>query len=321
MGTSGGSANDSSRLYCCGGTLGALINYNGQLHILSNNHVLARSGSAATGEDTVQPGLIDSACSSSSSNVVADFAGNKVPLGTGNVDVGIATARAGMVDTSGAILNIGVPCSNIQTPTVGLAVRKSGRTTGHTTGTIQAVNLNVQIQYRKGCNSGRRFSAVFLNQVGITPGTFSAGGDSGSLIVSNDGTPNPVGLLFAGSSSTTIANPIADVVAALSAGGNSVSFVGQSCAAAPSTAGVLAGISESEVQFVKGVKERHEPALFARPGVLGVGVGKVNDDPETTEGAIIVYVESNKSSRPKGFPKTIDGVKVRVIPTEPFVAR
>ncbi|MEO6710498.1 MAG: hypothetical protein ABIP42_13035, partial [Planctomycetota bacterium] len=59
MGTSGGSANDASHLYCCGGTLGSLVRRDGVLCILSNNHILARSGSAVAGEDTIQPGLID----------------------------------------------------------------------------------------------------------------------------------------------------------------------------------------------------------------------------------------------------------------------
>src|SRR5262247_1831402 len=70
MGTSGGSANDISRFFCCGGTLGALVRRDGVLCILSNNHILARSGSASAGEDTIQPGLIDSNCSSATSNIV-----------------------------------------------------------------------------------------------------------------------------------------------------------------------------------------------------------------------------------------------------------
>src|SRR5262245_41505005 len=90
MGTSGGSANDRSGAFCCGGTLGALVVRDGVLCILSNNHVLARSGSAAGGEDTVQPGLIDTNCSAGGSNIVGDFAGNIVPLGTGNVDAALS---------------------------------------------------------------------------------------------------------------------------------------------------------------------------------------------------------------------------------------
>lgn len=52
------------------------------------------------------------------------------------------------------------------------------------------------------------------HQIIITPGTFSAGGDSGSLIVADAKGKNasdrnkPVGLLFAGSDLFTIANPI-----------------------------------------------------------------------------------------------------------------
>jgi hypothetical protein len=55
-------------------------------------------------------------------------------------------------------------------------------------------------------------SATFVNQFTITPGDFSDGGDSGSLIVTNDGNNHAVGLLFAGSSTRTIANPIGVVL-------------------------------------------------------------------------------------------------------------
>jgi hypothetical protein len=52
--------------------------------------------------------------------------------------------------------------------------------------------------------------ARFVDQILITPGTFSGGGDSGSLVVCDGGADDrkPVGLLFAGSSSYTVANPI-----------------------------------------------------------------------------------------------------------------
>ncbi|MGH7457200.1 MAG: hypothetical protein ACRENG_37975, partial [bacterium] len=49
-----------------------------------------------------------------------------------------------------------------------------------------------------------------INQIVITKRSFSAGGDSGSLVVDLSG--NPVGLLFAGGSNTTIANPIGAVL-------------------------------------------------------------------------------------------------------------
>jgi hypothetical protein len=328
FGTSGGSANDISRRFCCGGTLGSLITRDGTQYILSNNHILARSGSAVVGENDIQPGLVDSACSATGDNIVGTFPGNFVPLGTANVDVGLSLAAPSMVDQTGSILDIGVPCSATRTPVIGMNVEKSGRTTAFTTGTIQATNVNVSIQYQTGCNAGRKFTETYTNQVSITPGTFSAGGDSGSLILSNDSSSHyPVALLYAGSSSVTIGNPIQDVVNALNAGGHSTSFVGNATCSGPATAVPLSGItgsqnphgpSDSDVDFARRVKESHEPELSARPEVLGAGVGAAEHNP--TEAVIALYVNSGKGMQSHGLPTELDGVKVRVIPTDPFVA-
>lgn len=82
-------------------------------------------------------------------------------------------------------------------------VMKHGRTTQQTKGRVFATNATVNV------NCGSPGVARFVNQIVIT-GSFSAGGDSGSLVVLEKGKDarQPVGLLFAGSSSTTIANPI-----------------------------------------------------------------------------------------------------------------
>ena len=64
-------------------------------------------------------------------------------------------------------------------------------------------------------NYGAGGVARFVGQIMIKGnGTFSAGGDSGSLIVTQKGGNKPVCLLFAGSSQFTFANPIDDVLAA-----------------------------------------------------------------------------------------------------------
>ena len=83
---------------------------------------------------------------------------------------------------------------------------KYGRTTGQTSGRIYALNASVKVEYDQGV-------ALFTGQIIVTPGRFSSGGDSGSLIV--DSKKNPVGLLFAGSSLYTVANPIDEVLSAL----------------------------------------------------------------------------------------------------------
>jgi len=318
MGTSGGSSVDRSTLYCCGGTLGSLVRYDGVLSILSNNHVLARAGLARAGESTIQPGLIDNNCSATGLNVVGTYPGDKVPLGK-NVDAAISTANASVVDGTGAILDVGVPCNTVQAPAVGLSVKKSGRTTGTTTGTVQAINSTVTVQYQKGCGTGKKFTQTYTNQITIagTGGSFSAGGDSGSLIVSNDGTPNPVGLLFAGNTSTTIANPASAVVSAFTSGGHTFTFVGNACAAVAFKERPL-NPPDAEIDYVTKIKESNEAALFAHPGVIGVGVGQADDD--AFRAVMVVYVDSGRHMRPHGLPSEIDGIPVKVVPTEPFVA-
>ena len=64
-------------------------------------------------------------------------------------------------------------------------MQKSGRTTGHTTANIGSVNTSVNVQYQKNCGSGKKTTISYQNQVVINSNTFSAGGDSGSLILTN----------------------------------------------------------------------------------------------------------------------------------------
>lgn len=345
LGVSGSSAKDISHAFCCGGTFGSAVLYDGALHILSNNHILARSGSASAGESDIQPGLIDVSCQASGANSVGSFIGNVVPLGSANVDVGLSRAAAGAVHTDGFIMDIGVPCSAPQAAAINEPIVKSGRTTGCSSGTVTSVNTSVSIQYQVGCNAGRKFIINYTNQVATT--NISAGGDSGSLILSQSGL-NPTALLYAGSSTTTIGNPASDVVNAFQAGGHTFSWVGAtscstlSCTTCNRTGGFtctgnLAGVlprsasvnaasavpswaapSDGDVDFARRVKESHEPDLFSRPGVIGVGVGASEAD--SNKAAIVIYLETGKNAEPHGFPSEIDGVPVRIIPTDPFVA-
>jgi hypothetical protein len=314
LGTSGGSLADRSNLYCCGGTLGAAVTCNGTLHILSNNHVVARSGSAAAGEDTVQPGLIDSNCSASGSNVVGDFLGDLVPLGS-NVDAALAVARAGAVSPTGEILGIGVACTTPKAATIGMPVVKSGRTSGVTAGQVQAVNASVSVQYQVGCNQGKKFTIAYQNQVVVTPGTFLQSGDSGSLMVTDDANHQPVGLLYAGSSSSAIANPIQDVVAAfLPKCGNAFAFVGAACGASFASAESAASNADT-LATATAIKERHVAGLMASPAVVGVGVGAADDPHELR---LVIYLERGRAHPP--IPTTLEGLRVRVIDTDRFVA-
>jgi hypothetical protein len=311
-GVSGGNINDISRAFCCSGTLGSLVAAGTTQYILSNNHVLARQDQAAAGEDISQPGLIDNGCQPAT--IVADF--TRAPqLGTSNVDAAIAAVRAGQMNSTGNIQGIGIPSRNIKAPTVGLPVIKSGRTTGTTTGTIGSINTSVNVQYQISCGSGKKYKISYTNQVLINSSSFSAGGDSGSLILSNNDTScrQPVALLFAGSSSTTIGNPIGEVASKLG-----VSFVGGTCTSAASqqVGGQGFQLPQQAIDHAGKVLEQNRHDLMSKAGVLGVGLGALEDN---SAPAMVVYVDKTSSAKPQ-LPAQIDNVPVRVIFTDPFIA-
>jgi hypothetical protein len=309
FGVSGGNIKDTSRLYCCSGTLGALVTNGATQYILSNNHVLARQDRAAVGEDISQPGLIDNGCSPAT--IVADFT-KAVTLGN-NVDAAVAALRAGTMDSTGYIEGIGTISSTIKTPTVGLAVEKSGRTTGTTTGTIGSVNTTVNVQYQIKCGQGRTYILRYTNQV-VVNGSFSAGGDSGSLVVTNNTCHQPVALLFAGGTNTTICNPASEVITKLNAAlGTTLSFVGTPCTGPASQDFQL---PQPALDQANRVLEQNRNDLMSRPGVLGVGLGAIEDN---SAPAIVVYVDQTSSSNPQ-LPAQIDNVPVRVVMTDPFIA-
>jgi len=310
FGVSGGNINDISRAFCCSGTLGSLVTAGSTQYVLSNNHVLARQDQAVAGEDISQPGLIDNGCQPAT--IVADFT-RAVQLGN-NVDCAIAALRAGQMDSTGFIEGIGTISRVVRAPAVGLAVEKSGRTTGTTTGTIGAINTSVNVQYQIRCGQGKKYVISYTNQVMINSSGFSAGGDSGSLIVTNSSCHQPVGLLFAGSSSTTVANPIGEVLSRL--GG--VSFVGGTCTSSASQqlGGQTLQLSQQAIDHASRVLEQNRHDLMSKPGVLGVGLGSLEDN---SEAAIVVYVDKTSSPKPQ-LPDQVDNVPVRVILTDPFIA-
>lgn len=95
-------------------------------------------------------------------------------------------------------------------PSLGMRVRKVGRTTDYTEGTITTVNTTIDVGYNTPFGPK---NARFVGQV-MTTG-MSQGGDSGSLVVALDA-PVAVGLLFAGSGVVSLFTPIDRVLDALS---------------------------------------------------------------------------------------------------------
>ncbi len=180
----------------------------GNVYALSNNHVYAYENYATIGDPVLQPGSYDGgAYPGDKIGTLFDFEPIDFFFAPNIVDAAIAlssTADLGNATPSGGY---GLPKKDTISASINLKVKKYGRTTGLTKGRITGINAIVNVGYSSGV-------AIFVNQIIIEPGGFSAGGDSGSLIVgdgknkrdSND--RKPVGLLFAGSAFVTIANPI-----------------------------------------------------------------------------------------------------------------
>jgi hypothetical protein len=180
----------------------------GNVYALSNNHVYAASNAAALDDNVLQPGVFDGGADPTDaigildSFVPIDFSGSP-----NTVDAAIALS-------SGALLHnatpsddgYGIPSSLTVAAFVGQQVKKYGRTTKLTHGEVTEVNVTADVCYEVAvliCTKTARFTGQF----GISTAGFSDGGDSGSLIVTENGN-NPVGLLFAGSAALTLANPI-----------------------------------------------------------------------------------------------------------------
>ena len=223
------------------GTFGCLVQRGGQVFILSNNHVLANSNAAKVGDPIWQPGQYDGGTSADQIGTLEQFIpigfpGDPAPSPTpqpsgcsplsflmnligpkqatsaptaqinapGNNTVDCAIAKPLSPDlVTPDILNIGLPLG-VGTATLGTLLQKSGRTTGYTTGQIMQIDVTVSVDYE-----GK--TGTYHNQ--LMAGAMSAGGDSGSAIL--DMQKRVVGLLYAGSDTTTIMNPIQFVLDAL----------------------------------------------------------------------------------------------------------
>jgi len=169
--------------------------------------VLADEGQQPLGAPIFQPGLLDGG--KPQTDIVATLT-RFVPFKVGSmnkVDAAIAKGTSATI-LGKDILHIGPPAGTTAA-TIDMRVHKFGRTTSYTAGRVISVATDVTVGYDTG-------NFMFEDQIIIVgdQGSFSASGDSGSLILERQSN-KAVGLLFAGSASHTIANHIADVLKAL----------------------------------------------------------------------------------------------------------
>ncbi|HTG30576.1 MAG TPA: hypothetical protein VK818_20350 [Methylomirabilota bacterium] len=349
LGSSGGNAHDfvnntaKNTITCCGGTLGSLVTRGSVQYILSDNHILARSDSATVGDAIIQPGLIDTAtCTTAGTTTVANLSqfSNLQATPSPNIDAAIAQVVAGKVDPTGKIIYLGattdangVPVADApqggtglsaSSVAVGRPVAKSGRSTGLTCSTVEATNILTSVSYTVNCDgTGTKFTVSYANQIGVIGGDFSGEGDSGSLIVTQD-TASPLALLYAGSDTDTVGNPIADVLNffgnnTMFVGGAAHQVVGCSLPTAPQSAKTVVPtfLATEVIQKAAATRDTHAPELLAYPEVQAVGVGQSYDNPK--EAAILFFVTQGESRT--NLPAQVDDVRTRVIEQPLFAKR
>jgi hypothetical protein len=260
------------------------------------------------------------------------------------VDAAIAQVVSGAVNSGGNVLLLGsstdangVPVpgapngGNGQAASVNLAVAKSGRTTGLTCSTVSATNISVSVNYTTNCDgSGTKFTVTYKNQISVIGGDFSGGGDSGSLIVTQSNA-TPVALLYAGSNTDTVGNPVSDVLNFFASGGNAVSFAGAArtgsvigCSLPGPQAAMTARLrlqkltpSNDLLVQATAARDTHYAELMGHAEVQALGVGASYDSPGGS--AIVLFV--TKGQPRTNLPAVVDGVRTRIIEGELFGQR
>jgi PKD repeat protein len=189
------------------GTIGCRVkDASGQVYALSNNHVYANINAASIGDNVLQPGPYDGGRNPGDAiGKLWDYQEIYFDSRNNFIDAAIALSSEAALDTATLADGYGIPNAIVAEAALRQKVKKYGRTTGLTSGQVEGLNATVNV------NFGAAGTARFVGQILIRPGSFSQGGDSGSLIVTEKGN-HPVGLLFAGSSTVTIANPIGPVL-------------------------------------------------------------------------------------------------------------
>lgn len=128
------------------------------------------------------------------------------PSQVNTLDVALVDTRIdGKHKTDWQILEIGRPAQTWSNASPKMTVHKTGRTTGHTHGTVRAVGVAARINYGSFVAT-----LIDLDEIIGESQNFSAPGDSGSLIL-NEKTNQPLSLLFAGSGQITLAIPIRNI--------------------------------------------------------------------------------------------------------------
>jgi hypothetical protein len=204
------------------GTLGGFVflRKGGQVRALSNNHVLADEDRGKKGDAVLQPGAFDGGRAPQDRIGSLDRAVKLKPRSANRVDAALSTVDGAVAYDPRTLRGVGTLAGLSRAPLEDARlVEKIGRTTRHTRGRVTAFEVdNVVVAYDTG-------NFRFDDQIEVEgmEGTFSQGGDSGSLVFSAE-ERGGLGLLFAGSdqggsngTGLTYVNALAQVLSQLKA--------------------------------------------------------------------------------------------------------
>jgi hypothetical protein len=190
-------------------TFGAIVAKDGKHYVLSNNHVLANENKLPIGSPIFQPGLRDkNAPGKDRIAKLSHFIRLNVH-GSNEVDCAIALLAKKTKWNAAVLPRVNKLKSGIPIPAAAnMAVEKTGRETGYTTGKIEDVSVTIKVDY--GSGTLKFVDQILIRADGKKP--FCGGGDSGSLVVDRQ-SKQPVGLLFGGAAGRfAVANHVSDVL-------------------------------------------------------------------------------------------------------------
>lgn len=178
------------------GTSSFLATDGGRTVQLSNSHVLAKYGEAATGDAILQPGPADGGVDR---DRVGSLAGH-IPVRGGDNRVDLAWYEP-EADLDPTIPGVGAPTAQPRDPEVGDRVTFVGRTSGVQTATVDRANVAINLQ-----PSDLVFSDQFRLDTPLLPG------DSGApILLETDAGLAPAGVGFAATRQVGYANYISNV--------------------------------------------------------------------------------------------------------------
>lgn len=177
--------------YSTAGTLGAKVIdlESGDEMILSNWHVFVGRQNVEEDLPIWQPGWIDGG--TRPENTIAKLSRSVL----GPYDAAVARLTGDRPVQARTVE--GRAIEDVTTPSLGMMVWKSGRSTGYTEGFVDGIKMKVPLNY--GSAGVRNLEKVFriVPRPGAVPGEISIGGDSGAVWVDED-SGKAVGLHFAG---------------------------------------------------------------------------------------------------------------------------